>query len=75
MTPAQCRAARALIDMSQAALAAVAVVPATVIADYETGAGTPRPSDLEAIRRALERAGVEFTDGDRPGVRLKKPAA
>jgi predicted transcriptional regulator len=71
MTPAQCRAARGLIAMSQAVLAAVAVVPATVIADYETGAWT-RPSDLEAIQRALERAGVEFIDGKRPGVRLRK---
>ncbi len=25
-----------------------------------------------AIRDALERAGVEFTNGDRPGVRLRK---
>jgi hypothetical protein len=25
---------------------------------------------VEAIRRALEAAGVEFTNGDQPGVRL-----
>jgi transcriptional regulator with XRE-family HTH domain len=72
MTPAQCRAARALIELSQAGLAGAAVVPAAVIADYETGAGTPTPADLEAIRRALERAGVEFTNGGKPGVRLKR---
>jgi hypothetical protein len=30
---------------------------------------------VEAIRRALEAEGVEFTDGDQPGVRLNtKPA-
>jgi hypothetical protein len=28
-----------------------------------------------AIRRALEAAGVEFTNGDQPGVRLTKVAA
>jgi hypothetical protein len=28
-----------------------------------------------AIRRALEAAGVEFTNGDQPGVRLTKAAA
>jgi hypothetical protein len=28
--------------------------------------------DLEAIRRALEAKGVEFTNGDEPGVRLRK---
>jgi hypothetical protein len=27
---------------------------------------------LAAIRAALEAAGVEFTDGDQPGVRLRK---
>jgi hypothetical protein len=30
---------------------------------------------LEAIRRALEDAGVEFTNGERPGVRLSAAAA
>jgi len=29
----------------------------------------------EAIQRALEVAGVEFTDGEQPGVRLTKAAA
>ena len=72
MTPAQCRAARALIDMSQAELAAHAVVPTSQIADYETGAGVPRPGNLDAIQKALEKAGVEFIGGDRPGVRFRK---
>jgi len=33
------------------------------------------PNDM-AVRRALEAAGVEFTDGNGsgPGVRLRKPA-
>ena len=60
MTPAQCRAARALIGMSQSDLARAAVVPVTSIADFETGI-------LElAIQDALERGGVEFTNGVRP---------
>jgi hypothetical protein len=29
------------------------------------------PRTLEAIQRALETAGVEFTNGDEPGVKLK----
>ena len=70
--PAQCRAARALIGMTQAELAGSAVVPTSLIADYETGANGPRQADLDAIRAALERAGVEFIDGDRPGVWLGK---
>jgi predicted transcriptional regulator len=72
MTPAQCRAARALIDMSHADLARAAVVTVTIIADFETGVGGTRPTDVDAIQAALEKAGVEFIDGDRPGVRLRK---
>jgi hypothetical protein len=68
MTPAQCRAARALIDMSHAELAGAAVVPIAAIIDFETGAATPRPPDLTAIQSAFEQARVEFTDR---GVRLK----
>jgi predicted transcriptional regulator len=71
MTPAQCRAARGLIAMSQSDLARAAVVPAASIADFETGAWL-RPEDLDAIQKALEQAGVEFIDGDQPGVRLGK---
>jgi predicted transcriptional regulator len=70
MTPAQCRAARALIDMTQADLARAAVVPLSIIADFEAGVSEPRY--VEVIRQALERAGVEFIDGSRPGVRFRK---
>jgi hypothetical protein len=31
----------------------------------------PTDAQLASIRRALEAAGVEFTNGDEPGVRLK----
>jgi len=69
MIPAQCRAARALIDMTQAELAGAAVVLTSIIADCEDGASTPRTADLEAIRKALERAGVELIEG---GVRSRR---
>jgi hypothetical protein len=38
------------------------------------GAGKPAASvdTVAAIRAALEKAGVEFTNGDEPGVKLKK---
>lgn len=55
--------------MSQSELAGAAVVPTTVIADYETGAWI-RPADLEALQRALERAGVEFIG--EVGVKVRK---
>jgi hypothetical protein len=51
MTPAQCRAARLMADMTQAELAAIAVLPATLITDFETGVGAPEPRDLDEIKR------------------------
>jgi hypothetical protein len=72
MTPGQCRAARALLDMSEAQLTQAAVVPRRVVEDFEAGAGAEDPAHLEAIQQALERAGVDFSDGKRPGVWLRK---
>jgi hypothetical protein len=57
--------------MNMARLAAAAVVPAAVIYDFEGEFGKPKPEDLASLRTALERAGAEFIDGDRPGVRLR----
>ena len=68
MTPAQCRAARALINISLTQLASAAVVPTVMIYDYEAGFGKPKPKDLDAIQDALERAGIEFIER---GVREK----
>jgi hypothetical protein len=48
------------------------VVPATLIADFESSSIATRVAGVAAIRGALEKAGVEFIDGERPGVRLKK---
>ncbi len=69
--PAQCRAARALLDWSQDQLAAESHVGTKTVVDFERGKRTPYPRTLEDIRRALERAGIEFIDGNAPGVRLK----
>jgi hypothetical protein len=30
-------------------------------------------NNVEAVRAAIEAAGVEFTNGERPGVRMKAP--
>jgi transcriptional regulator with XRE-family HTH domain len=72
ITPAQCRAARGLVDMDQAALADRAMVTRNVIIDFEKGRRVPMRNNLVAIQRVLEEAGVEFTNGDAPGVRLRK---
>lgn len=71
ITPAQCRAARGLVDMDQAALADRAMVTRNVIIDFEKGRRVPMRNNLASIQRVLEEAGVEFTNGDAPGVRLR----
>jgi ribosome-binding protein aMBF1 (putative translation factor) len=71
MTPAQCRAARALIGWSQEELFCGIEGREATIANFEFG---KRPYDrtLDELRAALEAAGVEFTNGAQPGVWLKK---
>jgi hypothetical protein len=44
----------------------------STIRDFEKGRRVPSINNLAAIRRAREAAGVEFIDGDRPGVRLTR---
>ena len=72
ITPALCRAARGLLDMNQIELAAGASVSKNTIVDFEKGRSTPVKNNLAAIQRVLEEAGVEFTNGDAPGLRLRK---
>ena len=69
--PAQCRAARALLNISQSDLASRAQVARATVTDFEREARTPTRANLAAIKAALEAAGVAFTDGDAPGVRLR----
>jgi transcriptional regulator with XRE-family HTH domain len=75
MTPAQCRAGRALLPMTQAELAAASGVSLRTIAHFEAGERQPIPANLAALQRALEAAGVEFIpeNGEGAGVRLRKP--
>jgi len=76
ITPAQSRAGRALIDWSRDQLASASKVALRTIVDFERGAREPREVTKDAIRRALETAGVIFVDenGEGPGVRLRKGA-
>src|SRR5688500_10579378 len=76
--PAQCRAARGLLSWNQQDLAREASVGIVTVHQLEAGTSKPRSATLQVIRRAFERAGVEFIDenGGGPGVRLKtKPPA
>ena len=74
MNPAQCRAGRALLEITQTQLAASAGLGLSTVVDFEKERRQVAPESVEAIRRALVRAGVEFIDenGGGPGVRLRK---
>ena len=73
VTSAQLRAARALLGWSQADLELKSRVTKKTIADFERGARQPYERTLIDLCRSLSEAGVEFTNGDAPGVRLRTP--
>jgi transcriptional regulator with XRE-family HTH domain len=74
----QIKAARALLGWSQSDLAQHSGVSEPTIARLESGEGQlgGREGTVRKIQAALEISGIEFTNGDQPGVRLTKvPAA
>lgn len=73
VTSAQIRAGRALLNWTVRDLADRAGVHRNTVTRAETDATGPGHATA-AIRTALEAAGVEFTNGDAPGVRLRKGA-
>jgi transcriptional regulator with XRE-family HTH domain len=72
LKPAQVRMARAGLDWSLEDLAEASGVHRNTISNFERGIYEGEPNSLAKIRRALEKAGIEFTDGDTLGVRLKR---
>ena len=74
---AQIRAARGLLRWSAGDLAHESSVSLRTIQRAEQAESEMKLTMANnlAIRRALEAAGVEFTNGDQPGVRLSKAAA
>jgi DNA-binding XRE family transcriptional regulator len=74
ITPAQCRAARALLAMHQGELAERANVSRKTITDFEKSVRRPYERTLRDIKNTLEVAGIVFIGGDGnfgPGVRLR----
>ena len=74
MTPAQCRMARAAVQMGVRELADAAKVSTNTITRFERGEEL-LPRTLDAIRRALEDAGVKFLNAGKSGgagVRLRE---
>ena len=70
ISPAQCRAARALLNWTQETLAGKVGVALKTIRDFETGRRKPLAIVRAAIKQALEEAGIEFLNGD--GLRVKR---
>ena len=75
ITSRQIRAARALLGWSQQQLADKAIVSLNAVARLEKGIVDSRISTVQAIQKALVKAGIEFLDADQKGegVRLKSP--
>ena len=74
-TPEQLRAGRALLGLSQPAVATMAKVSSMTIKRAEGSSKPPASSEaVAAIRAALDAAGVVFLpeNGNGPGVALRK---
>jgi transcriptional regulator with XRE-family HTH domain len=71
------RAARALVRWEQRQLAEASSVSLPTVKRLEAKPGNlaAHASTVAALVRALEAAGIEFTNGEQPGVRLTKAAA
>ena len=74
MRAIQLRMARAAVGWGVRELAQKAGVTANTVTRIENGADA-KQSTIQALQRALEAAGVEFTNGEQPGVRLSKTTA
>ena len=75
ISPEQCRAARALLNWTQAELAERVSISAVSIRAFEKG-GEMRDSNLKLLRMTFEAAGITFIpeNGGGAGVRLSKPS-
>ena len=74
MTPAQCRAARGLLDWTQVKLAEAAGLLLSTVVKFERSGRAVAAGAVPTMKRALEFAGVEFIseNGSGVGVRIKK---
>jgi transcriptional regulator with XRE-family HTH domain len=75
ITGEKIRAARKLLGWSRDRLAPRAGLPVNRLGAYELGRRILPLDEVEALKGALEAAGVEFTNGDEPGVKLKATKA
>ena len=64
--------ARAALNWTQNQLADASHVGIITVRNFELGKSQPNKSTLHLLRQALEAEGIEFTNGDAPGVKLRK---
>jgi transcriptional regulator with XRE-family HTH domain len=64
--------ARAALNWTVRDLAKATGLHRNTINNIEVGRYAGDPESLAVIERVLTRAGIEFTNGNRPGVRLRK---
>ena len=64
MTPAQCRAARALIGMTTPELSQSAGIPMDRLAAFESEQGDLAAREIATLRSALRAARVRFISGE-----------
>jgi transcriptional regulator with XRE-family HTH domain len=74
MTPAQCRAARALLDITQSELADAARLGLSTVVDFEKERRQVSEDAIRAMQNALEHSGIKFSSetGVGEGVFLRK---
>lgn len=76
MSPAQCRAARALINFTQPRLAETAGVGLSTVVDFERERRRVSCESIQKMTQALMAAGIDFIpkNGGGLGVRLRSPS-
>jgi transcriptional regulator with XRE-family HTH domain len=65
--------ARAALNWTVRQLAQASGLHRNTITNIEVGRYVGDPNTLAILEKVLTKAGVEFTNGEQPGVRLRKP--
>lgn len=74
LSPAQCRAARGLLDWSQEQLAQASGLSRSTVRDFESGRHEPHRGSLALLLQTLAEQGVELVaaaEGAGEGVRFR----
>jgi transcriptional regulator with XRE-family HTH domain len=72
LTAQQVKAARELLGWTRAKLSAESGVGVATIVIFENGLHPPQAGTVATLKRALEAAGLEFTNEGEPRLRLRK---